>query len=316
MPRKKAPPRSGGRNSSARRSEGGRPDRGYRTREDRAPGGHTAITPDTETAGDRVFGPARVEEALRTIPSRIRRVILRTGRLERRHQVVLQLARIRGIPVQRVPNQYLERLAVGARHQGAAAEISAVRWRSLAEVIGVDPKPRLLLLADRVEDPRNFGALVRAADGAGADAVLVPRRGAAPPSPAAISASAGALVRATLVRVPGAAAALRALREAGYWTVGLTPRAETPWYAFDWTQPSVLVVGSEGRGLRAGVAKECEATLSLPQLGAVRSLNVAVAAGIVLYEAVRQRELASSWRREEVAATPDLPTELPVDSTA
>ena len=189
-----------------------------------------------------------------------------------------------------------------------------MRWCSLAEVIGADPQPSLLLLADRVEDPRNFGALVRAADGAGADAVLVPRRGAAPPSPAAIAASAGALVRATLARVPGAAAALRALREAGFSTVGLTPRAETPWHAFDWTRPAVLVVGSEGRGLRAGVAKECEVTLSLPQLGTVRSLNVAVAAGIVLYEAVRQRELAEPGCRAGAAARQDPGAESAVDS--
>lgn len=283
MTGKPGPPR--GRGARTRRKGSGR----ERSRGERRPDG----VRDAEADSALVFGPARVEEALGTIPERIRRILVRTGRLERRHRALLHLAKVRGVPVQRVPNRSLDRLAGGARHQGAAGEISPVRWRTLAEVIGAVPRPTLLLLADRVEDPRNFGALVRAADGAGVDAVLVPRRGAAPPSPAAVSASAGALVRATLARVSGAASALRALREVGYRTVGLTPRAETPWHANDWTLPTVLVVGSEGRGLRAGVADECEVALSLPQLGSVRSLNVAVAAGVVLYEAVRQRDLAA-----------------------
>ena len=241
-----------------------------------------------------VFGPARVEETLQGVPNQVRRVLVRTGPLQSRHQALLKIARARGAPLQRVPNQHLDRIAAGARHQGAACEVSPVRWLALGEVLAMDPKPSRLLLLDRIEDPRNFGALVRAADGAGVDAVLVPRRGAAPPSPVAIAASAGAIARARLVRIPGAASALRALRAHGYWTVGLTPRAKVRWYEFDWTQPTVLVVGSEGRGLAAGVSKECEVLVSLPQLGSVRSLNVSVAAGIVLYETVRQQAVRAS----------------------
>jgi 23S rRNA (guanosine2251-2'-O)-methyltransferase len=241
-----------------------------------------------------VFGPARVEETLQGIPNQVRRVLVRTGPLQARQQALLKTARARGVPLQRVPNRHLERIAAGARHQGAACEVSPVRWLSLGELLSMDPKPSRLLLLDRIEDPRNFGALVRAADGAGVDAVLVPRRGAAPPSPVAIAASAGAIARARLVRIPGAANALRALKASGYWTVGLTPRARIRWHEFDWTQPTVLVVGSEGRGLAAGVSKECEVLVSLPQLGSVRSLNVSVATGIVLYETVRQRGLDKS----------------------
>ena len=259
--------------------------------------GRTEKSPDAR-AEDRsstwVFGPARVGETLQAIPHQIRRVLVRTGRLESRHQALLKIARARGAPLQRVSNGHLDRIAAGARHQGAACEVSPIRWLALGEVLAADPRPSLMLLLDRIEDPRNFGALVRAADGAGVDSVLVPRRGAAPPSPVAIAASAGALARARLVRVPGAATALRALKAQGYWTVGLTPRATTPWHDFDWTLPAVLAVGSEGRGLGAGVSKECEVLVSLPQLGSVRSLNVSVAAGIVLYEAVRQRGMAAS----------------------
>ena len=250
-----------------------------------------------------VFGPARVEETLQSVPHQVRRVLVRQGPLPARYLALLKIARARGAPLQRVPNRQLDRIAAGiaagSRHRGAACEVSPIRWLGLGDVLAADPRPSLLLLLDRIEDPRNFGALVRAADGAGVDTVLVPRRGAAPPSATAIAASAGALARTRLVRVPGAASALRALRAKGYWTVGLTPRATTRWDEFDWTQPAVLAVGSEGRGLRAGVSKECEVLLSLPQLGSVRSLNVSVATGVVLYEAVRQRGLTKQVERSE-----------------
>ncbi len=229
---------------------------------------------------------------MQTIPEQVRRVILRTGRLEARHRALLKIARARGVRLTRAPNEELERLAAaagGARHQGAACETSPVRWRSLPEVLAADPPPDLLLVLDRIEDPRNFGALVRTADGAGVDAVLAPRRGAAPPSAAAVAASSGALAAARLVRVPGAASALLALRQAGFWTVGLSPKGSARWHEFDWTQRVALVVGGEGRGLRPGVSKRCDALLSLPQRGTARSLNVSVAAGIALYEALRQR---------------------------
>ena len=276
----------------------GKPRSGEQARTEPAPGGGAAEP-------TWVFGPVRVAETLQTVPEQVRRVLLRTGRLEPRHQALLKISRARGVPVHRLPNDRLDRLAARLaadasggvsgpplRHQGAAAEVSPVRWGTLPELLASDPAPDLLLLLDRIEDPRNFGALVRAADGAGVDAVLVPRRGAAPPSPVAVAASAGALASARLVRVSGAGAALLALRRAGFWTVGLTPKGSAPWHEFDWTQPVALVVGSEGRGLRPGVSARCDLLLSLPQAGSARSLNVSVAAGIALYEAVRQRSAA------------------------
>ena len=293
-PRKDGKPRSDG-----KPRKDGKPGSEEKAREEPASGGGGAVEPTW------VFGPARMAETLQTIPEQVRRVLLRTGRLEPRHQALLKIARARGVPVHRLPNDRLDRLAArlagetpgGAagpplRHQGAAAEVSPVRWGTLPDLLASDPTPDLLLLLDRIEDPRNFGALVRTADGAGVDAVLVPRRGAAPPSPVAVAASAGSLASARLVRVSGAGAALLALRRAGYWTVGLTPKGAAPWHEFDWTQPVALVVGSEGRGLRPGVSARCDLLLSLPQAGSARSLNVSVAAGIALYEAVRQRAAA------------------------
>ena len=272
---------------TARRSERRRPNGGGPA-DGRPSGGAPGPTP----AATWIFGPSRVAETLQTIPEQVRRVVVRTGRLEARHQALLKIARARGVRLTRAPNEELERLAAavgGARHQGAACETSPVRWRSLSEILAADPPPDLLLVLDRIEDPRNFGALVRTADGAGVDAVLAPRRGAAPPSAAAVAASSGALAAARLVRVPGTASALLALRQAGFWTVGLSPKGSARWHEFDWTQRIALVVGAEGRGLRPGVSRRCDALLSLPQHGTARSLNVSVAAGVALYEALRQR---------------------------
>ena len=242
-----------------------------------------------ERAATWVFGPARVEETLQGIPNQVRRVLVRTGRLESRHQALLKIARARGAPLQRVPNQVLDRISEGARHQGAACEVSPVRWLALGDVLSLDPKPSRLLLLDRIEDPRNFGALVRAADGAGVDAVLVPRPRRGPPfarrhrgvggghRPRPAGSDPGRRERPA--GAPGARVLDRGPHAAG----------EGPLVRLRLDQPTVLVVGSEGRGLAAGVSKECEVLVSLPQLGSVRSLNVSVAAGIVLYEGVRQR---------------------------
>lgn len=304
---------SSDRKPGRRRPSGGGSDRRVRAR---AAGGRPAEGPPAAPpAATWIFGPSRVAETLQAIPEQVRRVILRTGRLEARHQAVLKIARARGVRLNRAPNEELERLAAaagGARHQGAACETSPVRWRSLSEILAADPPLDLLLVLDRIEDPRNFGALVRTADGAGVDAVLAPRRGAAPPSAAAVAASSGALAAARLVRVPGTASALLALRQAGFWTVGLSPKGSARWHEFDWTQRVALVVGAEGRGLRPGVSERCDALLSLPQHGAARSLNVSVAAGIALYEALRQRGEAKP-RSGAAAAPREEPPSTPVE---
>jgi 23S rRNA (guanosine2251-2'-O)-methyltransferase len=146
-----------------------------------------------------------------------------------------------------------------------------------------------------VEDPRNLGAVARAADGAGVHGIVVPERKTAPPSEVAIAASAGALFHTRMARVRNLSDALSELKQKGLWIVGLSPDAEESWYRFDYTVPIAVVLGSEGRGLRRRVAATCDALVCLPQLGKVASLNISVAAGIVLYEVVRQRRLGTGF---------------------
>lgn len=237
-----------------------------------------------------IHGYHAVREALERVPSQIRKIVLAEGKLDARTNEIAALARKHGIPLYREPKERLSRF--GSHHQGVAAELSDLEWRDLDSLLEAAPSPAFFLVLDQIEDPRNFGAVVRAADGAGVHGIVVPERRSAPPSEAAVAASAGAILSAPLARVTNVSDALTLLKKRGLWIVGLTPEAPVLWHQFDFTSPVALVVGSEGRGLRPRVAKTCDALVSLPQRGPIRSLNVSVAAGIVLYEVVRQREVS------------------------
>lgn len=239
-----------------------------------------------------VCGIHAVREALRSSPERVRKVILVEGRLDGRARDVINLARSQEVPVYREKRSVLDKLHPGGHHQGVVAEMGGVSWRDLDELVAKAPDPALFLALDRVADPRNFGAAVRAADGAGIHGIIVPERGAAPPSAVAVAASAGALLHVPLARVVNLADTLKDLKKKGLWVVGLSPEGSQPWHHFDLTVPLVVVLGSEGTGIRRRVAGMCDALLSLPQHGQVASLNVSVATGIILYEALRQREQA------------------------
>ncbi|HXV59700.1 MAG TPA: 23S rRNA (guanosine(2251)-2'-O)-methyltransferase RlmB [Vicinamibacteria bacterium] len=234
-----------------------------------------------------IQGIHAVREALTGDPARVRKIVLVEGRLDERLARIASLARERGVPLYREPRERLRRY--GGHHQGVVAELADVGWLDLETLLSRLPTPALLLVLDQVEDPRNLGAVVRVADGAGVDGIVIPARRTAPFSEAAVAASAGALHHVTVARVGNLAESLRRLKEAGLWVVGLQASAPTPWYEFDFTSPVAVVVGSEGKGLRPRVAAGCDALVSLPQLGKVDSLNLSVAAGIVLYEVVRQR---------------------------
>lgn len=228
-----------------------------------------------------------VREALEASPRRIRKIVLAEGKLDPRSREIAALARTHGIPVYREPRERLGRF--GGQHQGVVAELTGFEWRELEDLLAAAPKPEFFLALDQVEDPRNLGAVLRTADGAGVHGIVVPERRTAPPSEAAASASAGALFHAPMARVTNLSDGLALLKDRGLWVVGLAPEAPKPWFSFDFRSPVAVVVGSEGKGLRPRVASHCDELLSLPQRGKVRSLNLSVATGIVLYEVVRQR---------------------------
>lgn len=234
-----------------------------------------------------VYGINPVVEALRA--GRVRRLRVAPGKGSRIDEA-LALARERNVPVERVDAQALDRVARGGAHQGIAADLEAPRDYSVAEIVSAAaPDAPLIVVLDGVEDPQNVGAILRTADAAGCHGLVRQARHAAALEGAAAKASAGAVAHVRVATVVNIARALEELAELGVWTVGLDGDAPEPYDAADLTLPTALVLGAEGTGLRRLVRERCDRVVSIPMGGSVGSLNVSVAAGVALFEAVRQR---------------------------
>jgi 23S rRNA (guanosine2251-2'-O)-methyltransferase len=241
-----------------------------------------------------IYGFNPVIEALRAG----RATLLRVGaRRDARVDEVVRLASSRGVPVERVDGRLLDQQAGGAAHQGIVAVLEDAPDYSVADLVSAAHGPApLLVVLDGVEDPHNFGAILRSVDASGADGVVRQARHAAPAGPVAAKASAGAVAHVRIATVVNVARALEELREAGVWTVGLAGDAPLRYDEVDLTLPTAVVVGAEGTGLRRLVRERCEVVASIPMAGHVESLNVSVATGVVLFEAARQRRLARGTR--------------------
>ena len=236
-----------------------------------------------------IVGVHPVREALRADGVREVRV---GPRADARVTEIVRLAEVKGVPVRRVDVAELDRLAEGERHQGVLATLGDAprRW-TLEQLVESAPKP-LIVILDGVEDPHNVGAILRTADAVGATGVVRQERHAAALGPAAARASAGALAHVRIVDVVNIARALERLKELGVWVVGLDAEGAQPYDEVDFRPSTALVVGAEGEGLRRLVREHCDFVAGLPMRGHVSSLNVSVATGVVLYEALRQRSAA------------------------
>jgi 23S rRNA (guanosine2251-2'-O)-methyltransferase len=235
-----------------------------------------------------MYGINAVTEALRA--GRV--VSLRAGRRkDPRLQQLLALAERSSVPVRRVTDDELDRESGGSSHQGVIAEVSDRRIYDLDDLIrdAQAAPPALLVVLDGIEDPQNFGAILRSVDAVGAHGVIRQTRHAAPLSGAAGKASAGALSHVKIADVVNVARAVEELKEAGIWTVALAGEAPDTYDKMDFTIPTALVLGAEGTGIRRLVRERCDFLARIPMLGSVGSLNVSVAAGVVLFEALRQR---------------------------
>jgi len=233
-----------------------------------------------------IYGINPVVEALRA--GRVLKVRV-ADRDDRRLSDLLRLAADHGVPVEQVPRDILTHSSGRGVHQGVVAELRATREWSVEELVHEAKGVPLLVVLDGVEDPHNVGAILRSVDASGAHGLVRQTRRAAPLSGVAAKTSAGALARARVADVVNIARALDELKAAGVWTVGLDAAASTPYDRVDLTLPTALVLGAEGQGLRRLVRDRCDVLASIPISGAVESLNVSVAAGVVLFEALRQR---------------------------
>jgi 23S rRNA (guanosine2251-2'-O)-methyltransferase len=245
------------------------------------------------------YGIHAVDSLLRQNPKSVQQLLLQAGREDKRVTALMQLAQNQGVSVSREPKAGLDKL-VGGRHQGVVALMRDVLqgdtaasnlWREADLLDRVDNKggPVLILVLDGITDPHNLGACLRSADAAGADAVVVPKDNSADLSPVVRKVACGAAEVMPFVRVTNISRTLQALQERGVWLYGTDGEAEKSIYDSDLTTSLGLVMGAEGKGMRRLTRERCDYLIHLPMAGSVSSLNVSVAAGIFLFEAVRQR---------------------------
>lgn len=239
-----------------------------------------------------------VEEAL-VAGHPLDRILVARGQHGGRIQKILDLARSRGVPVRFEDRIQLDRAAAAEHHQGVVAFTAAREALDIEDLLAGHSQPdaqaadQLLVLLDGIEDPHNVGAIVRTALAAGAAGLIIPERRAAGLTDTVARVSAGALAHLPVARVKNLARAMEQLKEAGFWLIGLDERAEKSYTEVDYKGRIGIVMGSEGTGLHDLVSKRCDFLVSIPTTGPVRSLNVSVAAGVVLFEALRHRRLAS-----------------------
>lgn len=251
-------------------------------------------------ANDVIYGVHAVRALLRRTPQRVRRLRIAGGRDDPRIAELQQLAQSAGCAVQRVDAKALERELGDVVHQGVVAEVEPLKPWSEDDLVaalqaaaerreageGEDP---LLLVLDGVQDPHNLGACLRTADACGVLAVVVPRDRAAQVNPTVRKVAAGAAESTPVVTVTNLARTLKLMKEAGVWIVGADMQGSKPAPQVDFRGPLAIVMGAEGAGLRQLTRQHCDFIARLPQIGSVESLNVSVATGMLLYEALRQR---------------------------
>jgi 23S rRNA (guanosine2251-2'-O)-methyltransferase len=241
---------------------------------------------------DRLTGIHAVKEALEA-QRPMDRIVIAKGRQDTRVEEIVQLARKQGVPVRFEDRAQLDRLANSKDHQGVLALAAARGAATLEEILARANANHggmgLIVLLDGVEDPHNLGAIVRTTLAAGAHGVVIPERRAAGLTDTVARASAGALEHLPVAKVTNLVRTMEELKEAGYWLVGLDEDGDKNYTEVDYTSPTGIVLGGEGKGLHDLTRKRCDFVVKLPTVGPVRSLNVSVAAGVVLFEAIRQR---------------------------
>lgn len=237
-----------------------------------------------------IYGIHAVTEALKARGRAFEWVGVAKERNDLRLQRLIDECRKNGIAVRFLPRPELDRMAGNNSHQGVVAVTSAKQYGDVDDILAAKRGTHsFLVVLDGVEDPHNLGAILRTADAAGADGVVIPERRAASVTPAVAKASAGASEHLPIAKVTNIARTVEELKEKNVWSVGLDERGTQNYDALDYRMDCAIVLGAEGKGLHDLVRKKCDFLVSIPMLGKVPSLNVSVAAAVVLYEVVRQR---------------------------
>jgi 23S rRNA (guanosine2251-2'-O)-methyltransferase len=237
-----------------------------------------------------IFGINSVSEALKSRGRAFEWVGVAKERRDLRLQKLIEECRRNSVPVRFMQRTELDRLAATGSHQGVVAQTSSKQYTDVDDMIAAKRgRHALIVVLDGVEDPHNLGAILRTADAAGADGVIIPERRAAGITGTVVKASAGASEHLPVAKVMNTARTLEGLKEKNLWIVGLDERGKQSYDSVDYKMDCAVVLGAEGKGLHDLVAKKCDFLVSIPMLGHVPSLNVSVAAGVVFYEVLRQR---------------------------
>ena len=253
----------------------------------------------------KIYGVLPILEVLRSGRRNVEQITIAEGAQINRLRDLLALAREQGVIVNRVPKNVLAKFVEpGANHQGVIATLASAKYTDADELlenltarIGTADEP-LAVVLDGVEDPRNLGAIARTIECAGAHGIFLPERRAVGLTETVAKTAAGALEYVPVAKVTNLNRLLEDLKSAGIWTIGASANAKMSYTDWDWRQPSAIVLGSEGKGLHRLVEENCDALVKIPLSGNIESLNVSVAAGVILYEAKRQRMKNGELRTE------------------
>ncbi len=246
-----------------------------------------------------VYGVLPVLEAIRAGGRRIERIVIAEGTGHARLREVIESARRAGIPLRREPRIALDRLSGNANHQGVIAIAAAASYADADDLISTITPDNLFLLLDGVEDPHNLGAIIRTAECAGVTALIIPERRAAHITDVVAKTSAGAVEYLPVARVTNLNSYIEELKKRNVWVVGVEGSGEISYTAYDYKGATALVFGGEGKGLHRLVRERCDVVVAIPLGGRITSLNVSVAVGVVLFEAVRQRNQPRINRTEK-----------------
>jgi 23S rRNA (guanosine2251-2'-O)-methyltransferase len=241
-----------------------------------------------------IYGVLPVLEALRSGGRRIERLLIADTARHERLREIFEAARRAGVPVRREPRMALDRFSNNANHQGVIAIGASTSYADETEILKKITPGTVFVLLDGVEDPHNLGAIIRTAECSGASAVVIPERRAAHVTEVVAKTSAGATEYLPIARVTNLATFIEQLKKQNVWVVGVEQSGEMSYTDYDYTGAVALVFGGEGHGLHRLVRERCDVTVSIPMRGHVTSLNVSVAVGVVLFEALRQRDKKKS----------------------
>jgi len=240
-----------------------------------------------------IYGLNPILEALKAERPILHKIILASGKEKASLGHLRQQAALKKILIQVRPKEVLSKLARTEHHQGVIAfqaEFPYATWEDLWQAVRSASGYALILILDRIEDPQNFGSLIRTAEAGGVQGIIIPKNRAVGITPAVVKASAGAVAHLPIVRVTNLARALEELKKEGFWIVGADPRGERNLYDLQFDMKVGLVIGSEGQGIRPLLLQKCDYTVSIPLQGKISSLNAAVAGAVILFEIIRQNQ--------------------------